>query len=62
MRAGDEDEDEEVWPEFQVGSAHVTLYERQITAAERKRWAKEDAERDARRIPIGFRQEPPDPQ
>lgn len=37
------------------GSASLSLHGREASDADRKVWAWEDAARDARRIPIGFR-------
>lgn len=38
-----------------IGSASFSIFPRFVTEAEKKRWRKEDAERDARKIPLGFR-------
>lgn len=47
-------DDPELVPSL-VGTAELQLYERAVTKAERERWRREDAERDRRRIPLGFR-------
>jgi hypothetical protein len=41
--------------DLSVGNASLSLHPRAVTQAEMKRWTKEDAERDARRITPGFK-------
>lgn len=41
-------------PDMQTGSCHVWRHERAISEKEMEEWKKEDAERDAKRIPVGF--------
>ena len=40
---------------FATGDARLDLHARDVDEVERRRWAEEDAERDSRRIPLGFR-------
>lgn len=54
---------DETYPgQLGVGSASVDWFSREITEADKEQWAIEDAARDARRIPIGFRAPSPVPQ
>lgn len=47
------------WPEFEytlgTGHASLSMHSREVSDADRKAWAWEDAAKDARRIPVGFR-------
>lgn len=58
---GDEDywAPEEIFPgQFPIGTAKLDLYPWTPTAADRARWRREDHDRDARRVRLGFRAEP----
>lgn len=51
-----DEDDPDFWfvPVFGVGHAKLESYPREVSQTEKRRWKREDAERDARRIPIGF--------
>lgn len=49
---------ESSWPEWEyqlgTGCVSVSWHGREVSEADRQRWAWEDRARDARRIPVGF--------
>lgn len=55
MRVRRSSEEVEAERDLAVGAASSQLYEREVTDEERCRWQAEDAERDRKRIPLGFR-------